>query len=74
MRSTQRYLILGLATAAAPIAIVAAPQAGADCNYTAGSTVVRRVRSAVRTGCRGPRLPTSPIHARTTGIAAPTGI
>ena len=34
MRSTQRYLILGLATAAAPIAIVvAAPPAGADCNY-----------------------------------------
>ena len=40
MRSTQRYLILGLATAAAPIAIVvAAPQAGADCNYAAGATV-----------------------------------
>ena len=40
VRSTQRYLILGLATAAAPIAIVvAAPQAGADCNYAAGATV-----------------------------------
>ena len=61
MRSTQRYLILGLATAAAPIAIVvAAPQAGADCNYAGGATVVRRVRSAVRTGCRGPRLPYVP--------------
>ena len=40
MRSTQRYLILGLATAAAPILIVvAAPPAGADCNYAGGATV-----------------------------------
>ena len=40
VRSTQRYLILGLATAAAPIAIVvAAPPAGADCNYAGGATV-----------------------------------
>jgi hypothetical protein len=40
VRSTQRYLILGLATAAAPIMIVvAAPPAGADCNYAGGATV-----------------------------------
>jgi hypothetical protein len=40
VRSRQRYLILGLATAAAPIAIVvAAPPAGADCNYAGGATV-----------------------------------
>ena len=40
MRTRQRCLILGLATAAAPIAIVvAAPPAGADCNYAGGSTV-----------------------------------
>ena len=40
MRSRQRYLILGLALTVAPIVIVvAAPQAGADCNYAGGSTV-----------------------------------
>ncbi len=40
MRSTQRYLILGLATAMTPIAIVvAAPPARADCNYAGGATV-----------------------------------
>jgi hypothetical protein len=40
VRSTQRYLILGLATAAAPImVVVAAPPAGADCNYAGGATV-----------------------------------
>lgn len=40
VRLTQRYLILGLAMAAAPIVnVVAAPQAGADCNYAAGATV-----------------------------------
>jgi hypothetical protein len=40
MRTMQRYLILGLATAAAPIALVtAAPPSGADCNYNGGATV-----------------------------------
>jgi hypothetical protein len=40
VRSTQRYLILGLATAMAPITIVvAAPPARADCNYAGGATV-----------------------------------
>ena len=40
MRSTQRYLIVGLATAMAPITIVvAAPEARADCTYSGGSTV-----------------------------------
>lgn len=40
MRSRQRYLILGLATAAAPITmVVVAPPAGADCNYAGGATV-----------------------------------
>ena len=40
MRSTQRYLILGLAMTMAPITIVAAaPQARADCTYSGGSTV-----------------------------------
>ncbi len=40
MRSAQRYLILGLATAATPIAmVVAAPPAGADCTYSGGATV-----------------------------------
>ncbi len=40
MRFRQRYLIVGLATVTAPIAIVvAAPPAGADCTYSGGSTV-----------------------------------
>lgn len=40
MRSTQRYLTVGLAAAAVPIAIVvAAPPATADCNYAGGATV-----------------------------------
>ena len=40
MRSTQRYLILGLAMAMAPITIVvASPEARADCVYSGGSTV-----------------------------------
>ena len=41
MRRSPRYLILGsILTAAAPIAIVvAAPPAGADCNYASGATV-----------------------------------
>ena len=40
MRSTQRCLILGLASTMVPIAIVAmAPPAEADCNYAGGSTV-----------------------------------
>jgi len=40
VRTMQRYLILGLVTAAAPIAmVVAAPPAGADCNYNGGATV-----------------------------------
>ncbi|MHC9292282.1 hypothetical protein ACRCUN_07415 [Mycobacterium sp. LTG2003] len=40
MRSTQRYLLVGLATAASPLAmILAAPPAGADCTYSGGSTV-----------------------------------
>ncbi len=40
MRSTQRYLILGLAMATAPITIVvASPPARADCTYAGGSTV-----------------------------------
>ncbi len=39
VRLTQRYLIVGLATASMPIAIVAAGPAGADCNYNGGATV-----------------------------------
>jgi hypothetical protein len=40
VRSTQRYLILGLASAMAPIGIVAtAPPAEADCNSTGYATV-----------------------------------
>jgi hypothetical protein len=40
VQSTQRYLILGLAMAAVPIAIVVtAPTAGADCTYSGGATV-----------------------------------
>ena len=40
MRKSQRYLIVAVATVAVPIAVVvAAPQAGADCNYAGGSTV-----------------------------------
>jgi hypothetical protein len=40
VRSTQRYLILGLALAMAPITIVvASPPARADCVYSGGSTV-----------------------------------
>ena len=40
MRSRQRYLILGLAWTAAPIAIViTAPTAGADCSYAGGTTI-----------------------------------
>ena len=54
VRSTQRYLILGLATAAAPIAIVvAAPQAGADCNYAAGDPDVRRHGPRCGRGAKG---------------------
>jgi hypothetical protein len=40
VRTMQRYLIVGLATVAVPIAIVvAAPPSGADCNYAGGATV-----------------------------------
>jgi hypothetical protein len=39
VRTMQRCLILGLATAAAPITIVVAAQAGADCNYAGGATI-----------------------------------
>ena len=40
MRYRGRYLILGLALTAAPIAIVVtAPPAEADCNYAGGATV-----------------------------------
>ena len=40
MRLRQRYLALGLALMAAPIAsVVSAPAAGADCNYAGGATV-----------------------------------
>jgi hypothetical protein len=40
VRSRQRYLILGLALAVAPIVIVVtAPAAGADCNSVGGTTV-----------------------------------
>jgi hypothetical protein len=40
VRSTQRYLILGLASTMAPIGIVVtAPRAGADCNSAGYATV-----------------------------------
>lgn len=40
MRSSTRYLITALATAAVPAAlVVAAPPAAADCNYNGGATV-----------------------------------
>lgn len=40
MPSPQRYLILGIATAAAPIAmVVVAPSVGADCTSSGGATV-----------------------------------
>ncbi|MHA3020991.1 hypothetical protein ACXPWS_12085 [Mycobacterium sp. BMJ-28] len=40
MRTARRYLILGLVTATAPFAaVVAAPQALADCTYNNGVTV-----------------------------------
>ena len=40
MRSRQRYLVMGLATAAAPISMLAgAPPAAADCNSAGYATV-----------------------------------
>ena len=39
MRSPQRYLILGLAAAAAPITLLAAPPALADCTSAGAATV-----------------------------------
>ena len=54
MRSTQRYLILGLAMATAPITIVvASPPARADCTSAGASTVC--AQGEVRGG--GPTAP-----------------
>lgn len=39
MRSSRRYLGLGLGLAAVPLGIVTAPQAAADCSYAGGVTI-----------------------------------
>ena len=76
MRSTQRYLILGLAMATVPFTIVvAAPPARADCTYAGGSTVCAQGDGPRRrTACRGPRLRTSPIRCENDWYCDTTGI
>ena len=59
MRSPQRYLILGLAAAAAPITLLAAPPALADCTSAGAATVC--AQGDVRGG--GPNAPTAgPVY------------
>ena len=55
MRLRQRFLILGLATTAAPIAIIAAPPALADCVDAGGAVVC--AQGTVRGG--GPEPPST---------------
>ena len=59
MRFKQRHLMLGLTTAAAPLVIVVAPPALADCLDTGGVTVCSQstVRAAGGEVSAGPEIP-----------------